>query len=256
MILHVGTSGFSYDAWKGSFYPEGLSSKDMLAYYVGRFDTVEINNTFYRMPKPGLLEGWRARVDEVAQAGGEGADVAARFRFVLKAPQRITHQGQLVGVDDAVARFFEVSAALPEARRGPVLVQLPPWLKRDEARLDAFLAKVPEAFQVALEVGHPSWLEPPVLEVLRARGASLVSVDDVKKTVELVRTAPFVYARLRMEAYEDDALRAVAERLRALRDGEGVEQAWVFFKHEDEGKGPAFAARFRAIARDVLDGAS
>src|SRR5512135_469205 len=155
----AGTSGFSYKEWKGSFYPEDLPAPRMLAYYAERLPAVEINNTFYRMPKPALLEGW-------------AAEVPPEFRFVLKASQRITHFKRLKEAGDDVAYFFGVAAVLGE-RLGPALFQLPPNLKKDLPRLEAFLETIPQDRRPAFEFRHASWFEDDVFEALRRKGAAL-----------------------------------------------------------------------------------
>jgi uncharacterized protein YecE (DUF72 family) len=228
MIVHVGTSGFSYKEWKGSFYPEKMKGADMLAFYAARFDTVEINNTFYRMPNPATLEQWAGQV-------GEG------FRFVLKAPQRITHQKRLAGIEDDVSYFFETAKKLG-ARLGPVLFQLPPYMKKDLVRLDGLLRLLPEGQRAALEFRHESWFEDDVYERLRASNAALCVADTDEEPLEQIRaTAGWGYLRLRRVAYDEAALAAWAARVNA----QPWDQAHVFFKHEDEGTGPRFAAAFR-----------
>ncbi|HVR44552.1 MAG TPA: DUF72 domain-containing protein [Thermoanaerobaculia bacterium] len=228
MLLRVGTSGFSYKEWKGTFYPEDLPQAKMLAYYAERFATVEINNTFYRMPKEETLAGWRDQVP-------------SKFRFVLKAPQRITHQKKLAGADDEVARLFQVAGALGD-RLGPVLFQLPPYLRADPERLRAFLGTIPAGHPVAFEFRHPSWGEEQAGAVLRKAEAALCIADtDEAPVYELPRpTAEWGYIRLRRADYPDQALSEWCARIAA----QPWNEAWVFFKHEDEGKGPAYAARF------------
>ena len=159
MKLHVGSSGYSYKEWKGPFYPKDLPESQMLRYYAERFPTVEINNTFYRMPSREVLERW----------AGETPDT---FRFVLKAPQRLTHQKRLKDVGDSLPYFLDVSEALG-AKRGPFLFQLPPNMKKDAPRLDAFLAELPSAARAAFEFRHASWFDEETFGILRARGAAL-----------------------------------------------------------------------------------
>jgi uncharacterized protein YecE (DUF72 family) len=233
MQLYVGTSGFSYDAWRGSFYPEDVAASDMLAFYGRHLDAVEINNTFYRMPKPALLEGWAAKVPPA-------------FSFALKAPRRITHIKRLREAGDEVAYLYRVADALG-ARRGPVLFQLPPFLRKDVELLHEFLATLPAGHQAAVEFRHRSWLDDGVLDVLRAAGAALCVADAGEETdAPLAATAPFGYLRLRREDYDEPALARWAERVH----GEPWQNVWVFFKHEDEGIGPALAARFRSLFVD------
>lgn len=232
MLLHVGTSGFSYKEWKGSFYPEELPQKQYLSYYAGRFSTVEINNTFYRMPAPSMLEGWTAQVPE-------------SFRFVLKAPQRITHQKKLADAGDDVARLIEVSAALG-AHLGPILFQLPPYLRRDDAKLAAFLQTIPEGTPFAFEFRHESWRDPAIEEILRGRNAAVCIAETDEERIENLDdgSADWGYLRLRRTEYENDALARWADRIAARN----WKDAWLFFKHEDEGKGPAFAEEFARLA--------
>jgi len=231
MNLYVGTSGYSYKEWKGTFYPEDLPDKEWLRYYGERFRTVEINNTFYRMPKPAVLEGW-------------AAEVPADFRFVLKASQRITHMQRLKDVGENVAYLLKVATALQE-RLGPVLFQLPPHLKKDAARLRDFLALLPPERRAALEFRHASWFDDEVFDLMREHQAALCiaeAEDDLE--VPFVSTADWGYLRLRRPDYTDVELKAWAERVREP----GWQDAFVFFKHEDEGKAPQMAARFLELA--------
>jgi uncharacterized protein YecE (DUF72 family) len=224
--LRVGTSGFSYPEWKGSFYPEKTKSADMLRFYAGVFGTVEMNNTFYRMPTPKVVAAWAEQVP-----GG--------FHFVLKAPQRITHFQRLEGVEENVS-FFLNSAIVLADKLGPLLFQLPPNLKKDAARLRAFLAQIPATCRVAMEFRHESWFDDEVFDVLRAHRASLCIADTDEGDTPLVSTAPFGYLRLRRVEYGDAELGAWHEKIRT----QGWDEAYVFFKHEDEAKGPRFASRF------------
>lgn len=231
MTFRVGTSGFSYKGWKGSFYPEDLPDSGMLAFYAERMDAVEINNTFYRMPTRKLLDGWTVQVPE-------------GFRFALKTSRKVTHQKKLAGCEDEMAYLTETASGLGE-RLGPMLVQLPPYLKKDVPRLREFLALVPEGFPVALEFRSSSWFVDEVYAALEEAGAALVASDmDEKPEPPVVPIAAHGYARLRRVAYDDAALQAWAERL-----GEpGWDDVYVFFKHEEEATGPRLAARFRELA--------
>ncbi|MGH9440825.1 MAG: DUF72 domain-containing protein [Thermoanaerobaculia bacterium] len=231
MRLFVGTSGFSYKPWKGKFYPEDLPASEWLAYYAARFPTVEINNTFYRVPKPEILEGWAKQVP-------------AEFRFGLKATRRITHIKRLKNVEEETAFFLRAASALGD-RLGVVLFQLPPNLKKDLDRLRTFLDLLPGSGRYALEFREPSWLDDEVFTELRARGCALVVSDtDENPLDEIVSTAPFGYLRLRRTDYDDDSL----GKWRARIDRQNWEQAWIFFKHEDEGLGPKFALRLLEIS--------
>lgn len=233
MRVHAGTSGFAYREWKNSFYPADLKDGQMLAFYGQRFDAVEINNTFYRMPSAPVLRGWSEQVPD-------------HFRFVLKASRRITHQKKLQNVGDDVAYLFGVAEVLGP-RLGPVLFQLPPWLKKDLPLLDDFLATLPVGRRVALEVRSGSWLEEAVYDRLRERGVALVVSDTTEEKSPdpvVVATASWGYARLRRTAYDDGTLAGWLECFQ----GAGWAELFAFFKHEDEGTGPALARRFLQIA--------
>jgi uncharacterized protein YecE (DUF72 family) len=232
--LLVGTSGYSYAPWKGSFYPEKLPAAKMLSFYAERLPTVEINNTFYRMPTADLVGRWAAETPE-------------SFSFVLKSPRRITHDRRLVDVEDSVKRFYEVAAALG-ARRGPVLFQLPPNLKKDLPRLEAFLqtlAATTSDARPAFEFRHPSWFSDDVFQALRAGGAALCIAEDEELATPLEPTAGWGYLRLRRQDYDEAALRSWVQRLQTQTGR--WESVHVFFKHEDEGQGPRLAAQLREL---------
>ena len=226
MRVFTGTSGFSYDGWTGAFYPEDLAAAGRLAFYATKLPAVEINNTFYRMPKPELLAGWASQVPET-------------FRFALKAPQRITHIKRLKEASEEV-RFLTGSARQLGSRRGPILFGVPPNLKKDLPRLDAFLALLPSDFEAAFEFRNPTWLDDDVYALLRRAGAALCVADDEKGTTPLVATAPWGYLRLRREDYAAADLDSWAERVKT----QGWESAYVFFKHEDEARAPELARSF------------
>jgi uncharacterized protein YecE (DUF72 family) len=229
MDLYVGTSGYSYKPWKGPFYPRDLPVQQMLRFYAGCFRTVEINSTFYGMPKGSTLEGW-------ADA------VPAGFQFVLKAPRQITHVRKLNDAGDLVSQLLEAAGALTE-HRGPLLFQLPPTSKKDVPRLRAFLASLPLQLRAAFEFRHPSWFDDEVFGLLRDHRAALC-VADADLEVPFVATADWGYLRLRRPDYGDAELEGWVKRVR--------EQEWsdafVFFKHEDEGKGPRMAKRYLELA--------
>jgi len=234
MNFYVGTSGYSYPEWKGSFYPTKFPPKQMLGYYAARFRTVEINNTFYRAPTAQLLTAWSDQVP-------------ANFRFVLKAPQDITHAKRLADCEDAVNALFDAAAVLGE-RLGPVLFQLPPNFRKDVPLLRAFLKSLPPNAAVAFEFRNASWFCDAVFATLRERGAGLcVAEADSELDVPLVSTADWGYVRLRRADYTDDALRAWGDRLRA----QNWHDCYVFFKHEDAGTGPRFAARLLELLADT-----
>lgn len=223
---YVGTSGFSYPKWKGAFYPAKTAAKDMLGYYAGRFRAVEINNTFYKPPEAAGLAAWAAQVP-------------TGFRFAFKAPQRITHILRLRNADAEVAALFEALDTMGE-KLGPVLFGLPPNFKKDAERLKAFLGLLPAERRVAFEFRHASWFDDEVYALLRARGVALCVAEETDDlVVPVVATADWGYLRLRRPEYDDAALAAWAGRTAAQK----WTDCYVFFKHEDTGTGPAFAAR-------------
>jgi uncharacterized protein YecE (DUF72 family) len=233
MQIRVGTSGWSYKEWKGSFYPTDLSSDDMLRYYATRLATVEINNSFYRIPKEKVLLDWAAQVPP-------------DFRFVLKASRRITHISRLADQDDSLGYFMRTVNVLGE-QLGPTLFQCPPSLKLDLARLESFLGRVPRTWRAAMEFRHASWFTDPVYELLRAHDVALVAVDEDESEgpgAPLVATATWGYLRLRRAEYDDSALSSWAERVRA----QPWREAYAFLKHdEDKPTGPDAATRMRKL---------
>ncbi|HZX95187.1 MAG TPA: DUF72 domain-containing protein [Myxococcales bacterium] len=231
MTVHVGTSGYNYEAWRGSFYPEDLSAKKMLSYYAGQFDTVEINYSFYRKPTPKILQGWAAQVPD-------------RFRFALKAWQRITHQKRLRETDELVASFAEVARELGP-RLAPVLYQLPPNLKADVPLLRGFLGQLPRDIRAAFEFRHDSWFSDATYAALRDAGAALCIAESEDLATPPERTADFGYFRLRRLDYDEPALRKWAEQVRQYPG-----DVFVYFKHEDEARGPAFAKDFLPLVQD------
>jgi uncharacterized protein YecE (DUF72 family) len=224
-MIFIGTSGYNYPEWKGTFYPADLAAAKMLPFYAARFPTVEINYTFYRMPTEKLLAGWVAQVP-------------AGFRFTLKAPRRITHDARLVGCENLTAEFCLVAGTLGE-RLGALLFQLPPNLKKDLARLDAFLDTLPRLAPAAFEFRHPSWFDEEVFARLKERGKALCVADSEKLQTPLALTADFAYLRLRDEGYQPRDIEQWAEKIDGLRSS--CKDIFVYFKHEEEGKGPAFA---------------
>jgi len=203
----------------------------MLAYYVERFTTVEINATFYRMPNAKTVAGW-------------GAAAPAGFTYVLKAPQRITHFGRLRGVDEPLRHFCDTARTLGD-KLGPLLFQLPPNFKKAADRLAEVLSIVPDGFRVAFEFRHESWFDDDVYGLLRSRNAALCIADTEDGTTPAVATADFGYLRLRAVEYRDDDLRHWLATIDQI--GAGWRDAYVFFKHEDSGSGPALARRFLAL---------
>jgi uncharacterized protein YecE (DUF72 family) len=229
MQVQAGTSGYNYAEWRGRFYPERLPAARMLAFYAERFSTVEINATFYRMPTPRLAESWAGQVPET-------------FTFSLKAPRRITHDRRLKDCADAVRGFCEAASALGP-RLAVLLFQLPPNFKADLDRLRTFLDLLPPGARAAFEFRHPSWWDEAVYSALRERKVALCVADSEERHTPLVPTAPFGYLRLRDEGYSEHDLTRWVDRIRAQP---GWREAFVYFKHEDEGRGPEFAASFMA----------
>ncbi len=224
MRLFVGTSGFSYTEWRGGFYPADLGEDKMLHYYAERLPSVELNNTFYRMPRAELIERWRAEVPE-------------EFCFAVKAPRRITHIARLKNTGEELAYLDRVIGPLG-ARLGPILLQLPPFLKKDAPLLESFLAELPKRFRPAFEFRHTSWFDDEIYALLRAANAALVGGDvDEGPSPPLVATADFGYLRLRAASYDAAGLSDWSRRI--------AEQPWqaayVYLKHEY--LGPSYAKR-------------
>ncbi len=226
-MIRAGTSGFSYDEWKGAFYPEDLASSDMLEYYADRLGTVEINNTYYRMPSADVLAGWDAAVPD-------------DFRFVLKANRRISHFKKLKGSATEDMEYFWSQAGTLGDKMGPVLVQLPGNFHVNVERLAEFLAAIPDGVRPAFEFRHESWWDDDVYATLRDHDAALVIAQTEEYTTPLVPTAGWGYLRLRKEQY---APGEVAEWAAKVKDQDWAD-TYVFFKHEDEGTGPRLAAEF------------
>lgn len=226
MRILAGTSGYAYKEWKGSFYPDDLPNDEMLAHYAKQFGTVEINNTFYRMPRESVLKNWAAQVPE-------------GFQFVLKASRRITHFQRLKDVDEPLSYLLNTAAVLGK-RLGPLLFQFPPNMKKDVDRLRSFLASFPSRRRSAFEFRHDSWHDDEVLRLLRDHNVALCIADTDDGDAVVVRTADWGYLRLRRTAYEPGDLRRWAKTIHSQE----WERAYVFFKHEDEGAGPRLAKAF------------
>lgn len=235
MQLIVGTSGYSYKEWKGSFYPEDLSAKKMLGYYGERLGAVEINNTFYRLPKASVLENWASQVPE-------------DFRFSIKASRRITHFTRMKAEAREPTEYLLSTLETLGDRLGVILFQLPPNLKKDVDRLAGFLEMLPDETPAAFEFRHESWNDDEVHSLLSGRGMALVCADTDESEGDegIVETGPWGYLRLRRPGYGHEDLARWAERLRRT----SWDRAFVFFKHEDAGAGPRMAREFR----DVFEG--
>lgn len=241
MRIRSGTSGYAYPQWRGSFYPADLSNDAMLGHYAQQLAAVEINNTFYRMPKPAVVANW------VAQA-------PAPFEFVVKASQRITHRAKLVG-DDATASLRYFFTVLTDGgmmtQLAAVLLQTPPYLRATDATLaaiDTLCGLVPPGTRLAFELAHPSWQSVEVAALLARHGATAVIADRDDGSINLslplhVVPAPWAYVRLRRDNYTVPELAAWVQRLRD-RDHQ---DAWVFFKHEDTARGAHMAVEFQQL---------
>ena len=220
----AGTSGFSYPAWRGGFYPDDLPAAKMLSFYAQALGTVEINNTFYRQPTAALLEAWARETPPV-------------FRFALKAPQRITHQLRLKDASEPTLAFCEVARRLGR-RLGPLLFQLPPHLRFDAGRLRDFLALLPAGLEYAVEFRSEGWLNDETYGLLSERRVALCIADSEALATPLVATAPYGYLRLRREDYTDADVDAWAARILATN---GWKRTYVYFKHEDGARGTTLA---------------
>jgi uncharacterized protein YecE (DUF72 family) len=224
MRVLVGTSGYSYKEWKGPFYPKEVPASGFLRYFAERLPTVEINNTFYRMPTAKLVEGWLGEVPET-------------FTFAVKAPQRITHLSKLLNAKETTEAFVRVVDKLGP-RLGPLLFQLPPFLRKDVPRLATFLADIPAGHRVAFEFRHPSWFDDEVWATLRAHGVALCVAEGEALVSPLVATADWGYVRLRRDAYPDALLKEWATKIAS----QPWKDAFVYVKH-DEGDAPSVAKR-------------
>lgn len=225
--LRAGTSGYAYPSWRGSFYPEKLPAREMLAHYATRFPTVEINHTFYRMPSERILRDWAAAVP-------------AGFEFAVKLNQKMTHQQRLRDCDELLERFLGAVGVLSASRQlGPILIQLPPYFRADLGTLDAFLRQVPPLFRCTLEVRHRSWHTEETYALLRQHGVALCLAETDEEPAPDVVTAGFVYLRLRRDEYTAPDLAAWRERCRAWV-GAGLD-VYAYLKHEDAARGPVYA---------------
>ncbi len=225
--LFAGTSGFAYPAWKPAFYPEKLAAKKFLPYYATRLNAVEVNYTFRRLPSESTLTNWVG-------------DTPEGFCFVLKAHERITHIQRLAPGSEFTQVFFKAIDPLRvQQRLGPVLFQLPPNMKVDAARLEAFLAEIPRDVRAAFEFRHASWLAEEIYELLARHNAALCLAESDKLEIPHRLTADFTYFRLRKAEYSAEARAAIAAQVAELRAG--GRDVYVFFKHEDDPAGALYA---------------
>ncbi|HKQ70880.1 MAG TPA: DUF72 domain-containing protein [Polyangiaceae bacterium] len=237
MPVWIGTSGFSYKEWKKNFYPPDLSEKRFLSYYATRFNGVEIDSTFYRMPAPKALDAWKESTPEA-------------FRFAIKASQRITHFGRLALPSESLDYFLSVLPKL-ESRLGIVLYQLPPSFKQDLPRLEAFIAALPKGTKAAFEFRHLSWFNDETLRALERGGVALCVNDNDEFECPVEITAPYTYVRLRREAYPAEKRTAWRERFKNFAE-RGIE-VFAFIKHKDNPDAPLIALEFaEGIARPSL----
>ena len=236
MSLYVGTSGYSYKEWKGSFYPEKIPANEMLSYYASRLHAVELNNTFYRLPQPSMVESWKAQVPE-------------NFRFSVKVPQVITHFRRLKDAGQQTRLMLKTVSAF-EQRLGAVIFRLPENMKKDLKRLESFLKELPSDTPAVFDFRHPTWFDDEVVALLRTHNRVLC-VSDIEELPpsHTFRTADWGYVRLRRERYTKAELLKWMKRIRAHQ----WKETYVFFKHEDEGTGPKLAARFIALAASTTD---
>ena len=228
----VGTSGYNYPEWRGTFYPEKFSTDKMLGFYAERFPTVEINYTFYRIPNEKLLAGWSAGTPDA-------------FSFTLKAPRRITHDSKLQRCEDLVQTFCRTARTLGP-KQGVLLFQLPPTFKKDIGVLRGFVELLPDGTRAAVEFRHPSWHDADVFDTLRSRNVALCVADSEKMSTPVEMTADYAYFRLRDEGYQQADVERWAGIIGALP---GVSDAFVYFKHEEQGLGPDFAKRLMTALR-------
>ena len=235
MKLIAGTSGYAFKEWKGSFYPPDLKDDAMLAYYASKFSTVEINNTFYRLPKEHVLQEWASQVPD-------------SFTFAIKASQRITHHARLKPECAGAVEFLLKNTSTLAERLGPILFQLPPNLKKDFDRLRVFLDTLPANRRYTIEFRHVSWFDDEVFDALRARDIPLCITEQPEFASPVVATATWGYVRLHRFDYNAAALAEWAHQLRS----QPWSDAYVYFKHDEgEGSGPpavdSFVSAFTAV---------
>jgi uncharacterized protein YecE (DUF72 family) len=228
MNVLVGTSGFAFKEWKGPFYPEDLKDEAMLGYYSGRYPTVEINNTFYRLPKEHVLQDWASQVPE-------------SFSFSIKASQRITHYARLKPESASALGFLLKNTSTLGNRLGPILFQLPPNMQKNLERLQGFLALLPCDRRFTIEFRHESWFDEDVFSLLRDHDIALCGSESEEFTGVNVATASWGYLRLHRQDYNDDMLAAWQQRVAT----QSWKDAYVFFKHDYiDGSGPLAVERF------------
>jgi uncharacterized protein YecE (DUF72 family) len=231
MNIWVGTSGFQYAEWKGTFYPEDWSTAKMLPYYAERLSTTEINYTFRRIPSAKSIKGWWDATPE-------------RFKFSLKAPQKVTHFAKLRNCGDTLRYFYQIISDL-EAKLGVVLFQLPPAFKKDGPLLAAFLEDFPPGMRAAFEFRHASWFDDEIFTLLKNKNIALCIAESENLAAPIVATADYGYLRLRREDYQASDVVRWAETIRAQK--EAWSEAFVYFKHEESGIGPKLAMELATL---------
>ena len=236
MDVFIGTSGFGYDAWKGDFYPATIKAPQRLAYYASQLDAVEINNTFYALPKRDIIDRWAQQVPPT-------------FRFAIKAPRRITHQLRLGEQTQQPLSYLLETTSVLGSQRGPMLFQMPPTWRKDAPRLQAFLSYLAPEIPAAFEFRHPSWFDDEIYAILEAHSAALciAEMDAPSKNTPFVATASFGYLRLRRNDYTRAELLDWASKIRVQSSWDS---AYVFFKHEQQPPAPLLAKTFRTCLRE------
>jgi uncharacterized protein YecE (DUF72 family) len=236
MNIWIGTSGFQYSEWKGTFYPEDLSTAKMLPFYAERLSTTEVNYTFRRIPSVKTIQAWWDATPE-------------RFKFSLKAPQKVTHFARLRNCGDTLRYFYQVISDL-EAKLGVVFFQLPPAFKKDATLLAAFLDDIPRGMRAAFEFRHASWFDDEVLALLKNKNIALCIADSEKLATPIVATADYGYLRLRREDYQAADVARWAETIRTQKDG--WSNAFVYFKHEESGIGTKLATQLLELLGETV----
>ena len=233
MELYVGTSGYSYKEWKGNFYPEDIKPDKMLNFYSGQFSTVEINNTFYRVPPKSVFETWKKQVPK-------------DFRFSIKAPQKITHIKRLKDVEEDNKYFVDTIKSLGN-KLGIILFQFPPYFKKNIELLQSFVEQIPGNITSAFEFRHESWFEEDLLSLLKEKKFAIcLSETDKEPGIEIISTADKGYLRLRKSDYTKSEIKKWFSKIKK----QNWETAFIFFKHEDGAKGPKFAKQLIELEKD------
>jgi uncharacterized protein YecE (DUF72 family) len=233
-MIYAGTSGWAYASWKPDFYPAKLASAKFLSHYATRLNTVEVNYTFRRFPTEKLLRGWIEATPP-------------NFKFAIKAHQKITHIARLRDVADFTSDFLRSLQPLDEDKKlGPVLFQLPPFLKCDVTLLKNFLAALPETLRATFEFRHESWFTDELYAVLHSANAALCNAESEKLETPDVQTADFAYLRLRKEEYSAKERKALEQRIAKLASAGDV---FVYFKHEDTPEGVLHAERLLSATK-------